>query len=185
MPLADRIDEMECRERCDTLILSGNEVSASCDREIVVDVTREMLKKKLKCNVNAEELLDAHRIGKKPVSQKPDRRNILVRFRHRELRDDILKAARSVKPVGLYVNENLTPLKSTMLYTLRRAKKLHPGKIDGCGSYNGRVFVWLRSSEPSQRNKKVVVSNIAMLDEFLKQCIGVDSAALMEQVMNF
>ena len=77
MQLTDRVDDMKCRERCNTLILSGNEVPASDAREIVVDVTREILKEKLKCNVNSGELLDAHRIGKKnPIAKTGQKKHL-------------------------------------------------------------------------------------------------------------
>lgn len=170
--LNERIDEMESHERKDALVLSGDAVSSSTAVENTSDAALNILKHKLKIEIKPEDISSAFRIGKKPMSQSPDKRNIVLRFTHVGLRNDVLVTARRVKPGGLYVNENLTPGRSTILYVLRRVKKSHPEKIDACGSHDGKIYVWLRSSTPNAKNSKIFINSENKLENFLEKSIG-------------
>ena len=57
-------------------------------------------------------------------------------------------------------------------------------KIDGCGSLNGRVFVWLRDDSTTGGNKKLIVNNMTALRDLLDKFIGADAAELVNQVRN-
>ena len=61
---------------------------------------------------DCEDLFGEHRLGGRSTTLHLDERNIPIKFRHRELKYDIIIKARSVKPVGLY---KLTPQKSPFL----------------------------------------------------------------------
>ena len=139
--LADRLDDIESENRSDTLIISGNEVPISEPHEDVSLIVQGITRNKLKCEVKREYIPSARRMGNKNASQRQDRRRILVKFRERGLRDDLLQAARKAKPAGLYMNEHFSRTRTTILYAARQAKKRYPEKVDGCGSLRGSVFI--------------------------------------------
>lgn len=173
MDLCDRLDDLETLERRDMLVLSGDSVPLAAAGEITSRVAVDTLKLKLKCELKADDLLAAFRIGKKPVTQALDKRSIVIKLKHTDVKHDLLMSARRVKPHKLYINENLTPSRSTILYVLRRVKKMHPDKIDACGSYDGRIYAWLRSTQPGARNTKVFLNSENKLESFLDKSIGV------------
>ena len=173
--LSDRVDELETRERGSSLIISGKNVPLAVDRENVSGVAAETIRNMLRCEVKQSDLIEAYRVGKKPATQKPDRRSLIIKFQRRDLRDDVLRSARTVKPTGIYVNDNLTPLRSDILFKLRQVRKLHPNKIDGCGSSAGRVFVWLKFD--GSPNKKFFVNTTAKLDDLLEKDVGISSGS--------
>lgn len=108
----------------------------------------------------------------------------MVKLRNREKKNDLVSSARKSKPEGLFLNENLTPSRSTILYALRRAKRLHSDKISGCGSFDGKVYVWLGSSRSSEKSSKVYVNSMMKLETILQQTIGVGLENLLPQSTN-
>ena len=174
--LSERIDELEMRERASTLILSGNNIPLVAAQENVSNVVGEIFKSKLKIEMRAGDMIGAFRVGKKPATQKADKRSIIVKFKQREMRDDILRSAKNVKPDGLFINENLTPVRSDILYRLRQSKRLHPDKVDGCGSVGGRVYVWLKCE--GSPNTKLYVNSLSKLDEILVERVGMSAGPL-------
>ena len=69
----------------------------------------------------------------------------------------------------LYVNENLTPLRSTILYVLRMAKRKFPSIITGCGSNDGSVYAFLKplnSLAPDARDVRLKINNQSELKRF-------------------
>lgn len=177
--LSERLDEVENYERRDTLILSGEGVPHAETGENAKERVKSIIKEKLKCELGNDDLVAAYRIGKKPLSQQPDKRNLMVKFRQRNVRDDILQAGRTVKPQGLYVNENLTASRSKILFALRRAKRFYPERVAACGSSDGRVFVWLKPQIATERNLRIFVNSITRLDDFLKRNLDTEYDSLL------
>ena len=137
--LEERLDDMDGYKWKDTLIFSGSglpevKVGENCSQLVI-----HLLKQKLKLNMNPNEISTSHRIGKKPINQKPDKRRIIAKFCRRDHKVDILNACREIKP-DIYANESFTPTREAILFALRKAKKLFPSKVTGCYSRRGRVF---------------------------------------------
>ena len=84
----------------------------------------------------------------------------MVRLANAEIKNDILTACRTAKPSGLFVNENLTPLRASILYTLRQIKKRRPDKIEFCGSREGRVFCWIKPTNDHGKNRKLFINTL-------------------------
>lgn len=173
LDLCERMDDLESLERRDMLVLSDDSVPPTTAGENTARVAIDILKLKLNYELKPDDLLTAFRIGKKTINQTVDKRSIVVKLRDRDMKHDLLMSARRVKPVKLYLNENLTPGRSTLLYVLRQVKKTHPEKIDACGSYDGRIYVWLRSTLPGAKNTKVFLNSETKLQSFLEKSIGV------------
>jgi len=92
----------------------------------------------------------------------------------------LLRAARAVKPDNLYITENLTKTRSKILYGLRQAKRRFPRKINGCGSQDGRVFVWVTTPDPSAKNTKLFINTLVRFGELCEKTLGVDAADLFD-----
>ena len=159
--LEERHDDAEAYERRDTLIISVDAVQEASQGENCTAIVSNMIWENVRMNISAGDISVSHRIGQKPRSpQHVDRRNIFVKLCRRNLKDKLLSACRSLKP-NIYLNESLTPTRSTILYPLRKIKRMLPDKISGCKSESGRVYVFLKNNESDEsprRNKKILVN---------------------------
>ena len=112
------------------------------------------------------DILVAHRLGKKNSGQQLDRRSIIVKLCRRELRSDLISACKSARPKDFYINESLTPLRSTIQYGIRRAKRRFPGKVLAYGSQDGRVYVLTPPPNSEARKIKTFVNTVDQFNEF-------------------
>ena len=125
-------------------------------------------------NISTQDISTAHRVGKKPIRQGNDKRGIIVKLCRRDLKYDFMHACRN-QPTGhprLYVNESLTPARSTILFTLRQMKKAHPNLIAGCSSYEGRIYAYtkdLNYISVNRKNRRHLVNTHAMLQQFCSE----------------
>jgi hypothetical protein len=110
-----------------------------------------LVKEKLKLNILPTDISTAHRIGRKPVNQQPDKRNIILKLCRRDIKRDLLYACRQLKP-DIYINENLTPARNTILYVLRKLKRAHADKVLGCSSIDGRVYALVKTPGTAAEN---------------------------------
>ena len=177
----DRLDNAESSERKDMLIMSGVSVPQYTEGENARGLVLGTIKQKMKLEFKSDDFLEVFRLGKKPVAQQPDKRSILMRLRNSEIKENLLGAARKVKPEGLYFNENLTATRSNILYTLRQAKRFHPEKISTCGSTNGRVYVMLQPTTPTTRRAKLFIGNRDKLEAFLSDTVCENVASLLSR----
>lgn len=172
LKIEDRMDDDVSDERRNTVVFSGTDVPIVAAGENCSDIIRHLTKTNLRINLNPSDIMMTRRLGKKPADiNKIDRRSISVQLARGDLKSDILSACRDIKP-NFYVNESLTPVRSTILYVLRRVKKKHPSIVDGCNSIDGRIFAWVKPSDSSsQRNKKVLVNSHLQLTKFCDDII--------------
>lgn len=182
--LEERIESLESSNRRNNLVLSGSELVKVSSEVGPKQAVAELLKAKLKYELPLSDILSAHRLGAKPSSQSPDRRNMLVRLVDREVKRDILMACKKVKPPNLFVNDDLTPVGNSIQYALRQAKKKFPTKVSGSGSHDGRVFAFVSSPNSSNGNVKIFFNTIPKLDEFFNRELGVSYGELVEHTAN-
>ena len=140
-----------------------------------------ILKDKLKLSLPVGSIYSAYRIGKRPVTQAPDTRNILVKLSDLNSKSDIMGSCRRVKPTGLYVNESLIPARAEILFVLRQAKRKHSDKVAAVGSRNGVIFVWLKSTNAAEKSTKTIISSMTQLQNFCNGCLGVSVTDLMNR----
>ena len=172
MSLEDKLEDTEAYERRDTVIFSGSELPAVTDDEDCSKVITELLKDKVNYFLRQSEISVAHRLGQKTESQTPDKRKIIVKLCRRDIKNDIMKACRTIKPKNLYANESLTRVRSTALYGLRQAKLKYPNIIAGCGSSEGRVYAWIKPPRPNAPNAKNTRIMINSMERFMEFCTG-------------
>jgi hypothetical protein len=181
--MEEKVDDADAYERRDTLIFSGSSVPLVTEDENCGEIVRKLVKDKLNLNMAATDISTTHRLGRKPVTQKQDTRNIVVKLCRRDLKGDLLSACRQLKPDNLYINESLTPNRSTILYALRKAKRQFPDKVSGTGTMNGRVCVWVKPPNPETplpRNSRMFVNTRLTLESFCTDILGVPSSTLIE-----
>ena len=159
--LEDRVEDAEAYERRDTIVVSGSAVPAAIDGENPANIVCNLVKDKIGTVIKASDISVAHRLGKKSITQAPDKRNIIVKLCRREIKHDTLKACRTVQPNNLYVNESLTPTRNTAMFGLRQARRKFPDKVAGVGSQDGKVYVLLKPPNPQApqaRNTRIYVN---------------------------
>ena len=160
--LSEQIDDAQAYERKDSLILSGPKLPLVIESENTAQIISDAIKDNVGVIIPQGDISIAHRVGRKSPSQTDDKRNIIVKFRHSDVKQDILQACRRVKPKDLYINECLTPTRSTTLYGIRQAKKKFPDIIAGYGSINGKVFTYIKppsTTAPLPRNTRMFVNS--------------------------
>ena len=161
----ETIDENDAYERRDTVILSGNSIPIFSQGENPTNLAIEAVKNELKIQISPSDVSVAHRMGRKPANQQPDRRGIIVKLCRRDLKHSLISASKKMVPrsrSNLYVNEHLTPARKTILYALRQMKKDHPDLVKGCTSWDGRVYAFTpppAGSPPSSRDQRHLVNS--------------------------
>lgn len=178
--MTERLEDLESQGRSDNIIISGGALPETKAGENPVEVSSSVLRDKLKYICHPDEIVDAYRVGKRSSTQVPDRRSLVMKLRSRDVKRDVLKAARTVKPDSLYFRESLIPSRSTVLYALRRARRRCPDKIAAVGSMDGRVYLWLILPDPSARNKKIFINNRHQLNHLCDKSLGFPASELLD-----
>ena len=170
--LEERIDDTDAYERRDCVVFNGDALPIAASGENTASIATDIIRNKLRINIKQEEISTAHRIGKKPVNQTPDRRKIIIKLCRRDLKKDILFACKELKP-GFYANESLTPLRNTILYGLRKMKRDDTASavVRGASTYDGRVFAWIRTPG-STKDSRISINTRIKFEEFTKKYIN-------------
>ena len=183
--LENHIDATDSYERRDTLIISG-QVPTVSENENCTTIVRNLLKD-VHLNIKTEDVSTAHRIGKRPLPGRPDRRNIIFKLCRRDTKRDILDACRQQRP-PFYINESLTPTRSAIMFVLRKVKKNHPNVISNARSHDGNVHVFLPKSDVSlsQSNSrpkfnKIMINTKSALEDFLLSNLSCNSDKFIDR----
>ena len=171
--LESTLDQADNYERLDSIILSGNSIPTYSTGENCNNLVHELVKTKLKIELPLTEINTAHRLGKKPLSQAPDKRNIIVKLCRRETKRQLIIASRNQPPSTslLYISESLTPRRSSILYALRRMKRTHPTLVTGCTSIDGNVYAFTNPSSPGTRNVRHLLNDHTSLVKFCRDFV--------------
>ena len=143
---------------------------------------REQIREHLRLELAIEDISVADRICVKPKIHGEDKRNIMVKLCNRDVKQNILRSCKVVKPEKFYINENLTPLRNTILYVMRQAKKKHPSVINSCNSSDSSVVAWLHAASASAKTKylKIIINTKKELDLFLQQELNAKATAFID-----
>ena len=171
------IDDADAYERRDTLIFSGDAIPQFKTGENCRDIVCNLAKDKLNLQIAHTDVSTSHRLGKKPEDQRVDKRNIIVKLCRRDLKRDLINACKEKKP-DLFINENLTPLRNTIMYALRKIKGKFPNIVTGSASFEGRVFVWIKKpplpSDPAgtERKSRIPINTKFKLEDFCNKFLN-------------
>ena len=177
--LEKSLDDEDAYVRRETIIFNGTSIPPSSPGEICNNIIRDVIKEKLKISLQPSDISVAHRAGKKPSTQGPDRRGIQVRFCRRDTKREIMLTKRDNKDPNatLYTSESLTPKRSTLFFTLRQMKKKFPELVRGCTSQEGRVFAFTPSaataSSTPARDRKHLINSYDDLVQFCRDFVKV------------
>jgi hypothetical protein len=177
--LTERLEDVEAQSRSDSIIISGSALPECKAGENSFSVTANIIKNSLNYNLPPNMVGTAYRLGRKTLSQSPDKRNILVKLNNKDIRNDILRAARTVKPNNLFFSESLIPSRATIFRALRQSRVRYPDKIAAVGSSDGRVYIWLKLPDANARNKKVYINSMSQLEHFCEKSLGVGAFELI------
>ena len=180
--LENKIESMECKldnsevaERINDVIITGPSTPVVTIGENCISIVKNLLGNKLRMNLSPNDIVKSHRIGKTTQGQGPDKRSILVQLAAKEKKAEIFEAIKVIKPEGLYINENLSPMRNSIMYVLRKAKRQFPDKVSGCRSLDGNVFVWIKPPNPNARdaqNSRMQVNAYQKLDKFCSEVVN-------------
>ena len=184
----EKCDEAESSERRNDLILSGQDIPATKVGENCVQVASVIFKEKLNIVTDPKNIIQASRIGRKPINQTTDKRSILVKLGNNDLKVDVLKSCKTVKPQGLYINENLIQKRGTILYGLRTAKKKFPDVVASCASRNMKVFAYVKPPKPEipeARNSRIPINTMQQLEDFSQKFLKVPFLTVIDDPEKF
>lgn len=167
-----KLEDVETESRATSVIISGNSMPSESQGENCINTACEVIKRELKYELSPDVVSNGHRIGRRSEDRTSDKRAILLKLKNQDDKRDLLVACKTSKPPNLFINESLVPRRSHVLYLLRQAKRRFP-KIAACGSHNGRVFVYLKSTTPSERNSKMFINTVEELNSWALRVLGV------------
>ena len=126
MDLENKVKDTEAYECSDTIVVSVGDPPPVTEGEDSSEIFTDLVKKKIGVIIEKTNISVAHRLGAKPTAQTSDKRSVILMFCRREdkqIKHDIMKAWKTVRPRNLFVNESLTRNRSTLMYGLRQVKK--------------------------------------------------------------
>ena len=164
--LEDKLDAQENYGRRETLVLSGN-IPAFNSGEDCTQIVTNLISTKLDVDIAPTDISISHRLGKKPNGGQ-DRRSIIFKLCRRELKSIILQACRTKKP-PFYINESLSPTRSSIMFVLRKARHDFPTKFGRCVSDEGNVRLWIPNPDDPTQFTKITVNTRSDLEELMKQ----------------
>ena len=173
--LEEKIDDQEAYERRDTIVLSGKSLPPVGPDENTITTACKLFQEKLRIVVDPTEISVAHRLGRKPISQRPDTRKIIIKFCRRNTKVDLLAAARRMKVPEFFLNESLTPTRQSIHFALRKAKRECPEIVSGTNTFDGKVFVWVKPPNPGApgaRNLRTPINSYAQLENFCTRTLN-------------
>ena len=183
LDLEEKIDDNEAYERRDTVIFSGTDIPTAQEAEDTVKVITTLVKDKIGVVMKKDDISVAHRLGPKRNTQGIDKRSIVVKLCSRDTKLDLMKACKAVKPKNIYINESLTRPRAFALYGLRKAKKKFPSKVAGYGSYEGRLYAWVKPpnpTDPRARNGKMLINTCDQFKDFCDRVLNCDPSELVD-----
>ena len=175
--LENTLDEEDAYIRRDSLIFSGNAIPTVTNGELCKNIVKSVVEEKLKIKISDSDISVAHRLGKKPTAQIPDRRQIIAKFCRMDTKRELLMAKRSFSnrtdTSSLFINESLTPRRRAIFYSLRQMRKAHPSIISGCSTIEGRVCVFTKNPQQSEhhRSKRHFINTHESLKQFCDEYI--------------
>lgn len=176
--LENQVEDLTMQARCNDVIVSGDKIPSSFPGEICSNIVIETIRRELNYSLEVNKVASAYRIGGKPATQGEDKRGILVRLANPEDKKDLIQSCKRAKPSGLYINESLTQARTKILYALRQAKRSFPGRIDGCGSHDGRIYAWIKPKNGEGRNLKRYINDVTKLGEWCETHLEIKLADL-------
>ena len=105
-------------------------------------VVRGLIKDKLKYNLTPTGIEICHRLGTRTLNTN---RPIVIRFRFRDTKMELMKIRKSPKGTGLIFAEDLCPEMRELLKEL----KDHP-KVENCWAWNGKLFAKDKNNKVSR-----------------------------------
>ena len=175
--MESKLDENEVSERDTEIIISGPNIPACTSGENYTNVVKEVFLEHFRTAITNKQIVKSHRVGKKPPHDQFDRRGFIVKLHTKELKNDLLVSSKTYKPTGMFIRENLSPVRNSILFVLRKAKKEFSNVISGCNSINGNVFVWIkaqngRGQSTATRDSRMLVNTYEALDKVCNEIIN-------------
>ena len=167
--LEQKEDAVEAAAKKSSIIISGDNIptvpQGSSDEDCI-STAHQFMRDTYRLPIAPADVIFARRIGKKPPVPNPDKRSILVKLSSEETKKKLFDASKSLKPQDVYLREDLTKTRNSILYVLRKAKQYAPEVVSGCTSIDGNVYAWLKAPNPTARDSRMEVNTFAKLDKF-------------------
>jgi len=160
------LDSQRAAERKTNIIISGNNLPAAQAWEDSARIAKELIQQKLDIDIS-NKVKRAQRIGKKPLRGTEDKRSILIELNDSDTKQDLFRQCKIKKP-NFYINEQLTPTRSAVLYVLRKARQREGSKISHVRTIDGNVTVFIKNEE-DETPKKIIINTRQRLDSFLTE----------------
>ena len=175
LKLESLVDEADQYERRDCLILSGPAIPVVTSGENCKVIAQEAIKRVCRVEIETSDISTVHRLGKKPTSQQPDKRSLIVKFCRRDTKNDIYRSSRNQpRPSQLFVNESLSPSRRKIYSALREMKKKNPNLVNGCSTFDGKVYAYTKvhsTNTQPQRDRRHLISDFDGLKKFCHEYV--------------
>lgn len=128
-----RVDDLEQYSRRNSIRLSGV-------GESIIENPIKMLEEKLDVEIDHHRDIDRyHRVGKTNPGRKP--RDILIKFANYHTKAAVIRSRYKLKGTGYFINEDLTKLRSKLLFECRNLKK--QSTLKDAWTRDGNIYIKL------------------------------------------
>ena len=173
------LDDADALERCHTLIFSGSTLPAFSSGEDAKQIIANTVKDKLKININIGDVDTARRMGSAVSGSGSDNRKIVVKLLRRSLKKDLIVASKKVN--NLYLNEDLTPTRRSLLFSVRKIKREHSSIVKGYTTIDGRIYVFTAPTAGSAgRDVRHQINTREKLADFCRTYVKVELESFLE-----
>ena len=115
--LKNQLDISENYNRQDEFVVSGDVVQAAATHsDNPKDVLCHILKSNLKYELPIDKLLSVRYIGTGSGAQISTKKKMFVKVTNSSLKQDIIRSCKLTRPANLFINDNLTPSRSKILF---------------------------------------------------------------------
>jgi len=173
----EMIDTKKAEDRKGNLIISGNSLPTVQPWEDPIKIATDLVSNELGNEFNGT-IKKAIRIGRKPTTGTEDKRSILIELRNPETKYELFKRCKMKKP-NFFLNEQLTPTRSSIYYVLRKARQKHPNKISHIRSYDGEVSAYIKNADGTA-TRRATVNTKKDLDDLLQELFDTTSAEFLD-----
>lgn len=163
--LNNRNDDLEQYTRRNSMRITGivEEDDEDCAQK-VLDVANNTLG--LSPPLSLTDIDRAHRTGRiRMTSGQVQPRPLLVKMATYRQRYRIMEQRQKLKGTGIFLNEDLTKTRDTLLYTARKAK--NEGKLKDTWSSDGRIFIRKLSTGDGTTGRRIIIKSVNELEECL------------------
>lgn len=159
-----RLDNLEKEQKEKNLIIDG---VPETNNEILETKLQKIFKDKMGLEIAEKDIVNCHRLGRKPENLTQKRRKIIVTFKNSSIKEKVNRNKNKLKPQNeeetqeVYINEDMPSEKTEVFFKLRQEKNKQ--RINAVWIYKSKIHAKLFNKDRPQ-----IIEDMADYTRFMK-----------------